>query len=195
MTASRGFTLIEIMLVLVLLSVSSLAVVMSLPENSNKQLEQQAVRFYQLVQLLSEDALLNGSDFGVRVNESQAEYRFLTLSAQGWKEMEESRYFTHVKLEDDLQIAIELGGSVWLDKDRLFDTGSLFNEEMFDDLNEENKVKPPQIMLLSSGEITPFTVTFSAASKVKSSDRKWRVITEQAGLVTLLRPGEDDDER
>ncbi|MGF1762485.1 type II secretion system minor pseudopilin GspH [Aliivibrio kagoshimensis] len=195
MTASRGFTLIEIMLVLVLLSVSSLVVVMSLPENSNKQLEQQASRFYQLVQLLSEDALLNGTDFGVRVNESQAEYRFLTLGEQGWKEIEESRYFTHVKLEDDLQIAVELGGSAWLDKDRLFDTGSLFNDEMFDDLNEENRVKPPQIVVLSSGEITPFTVTFSTKTEGTSSAREWQVNTDQAGLVTLLRPGEDDDER
>ena len=195
MKVSRGFTLIEIMLVLVLLSVSALAVVMSMPESRNKQLEQQASRFYQLVQLLNEDALLNGLDFGIRINESKGEYRFLKLGEDGWMELEESRYFSHVKLEEDLQIMLELGGSAWADKDRLFDAGSLFNDEMFDDLDGDKKVKPPQLMVLSSGEITPFTVTFSASLEGKSADNDWRVQTDQAGLVTLLRPGESGDDK
>lgn len=195
MKVSRGFTLIEIMLVMVLLSVSALAVVMSMPESRNQQLEQQASRFYQLVQLLNEDALLNGLDFGIRINESKGEYRFLTLGEDGWIVLEESRYFSHVKLEDDLQITLELGGSAWLDKDRLFDAGSLFNDEMFDDLDGDEKVKPPQLMVLSSGEITPFTVTFFASLEGKTADNDWRVQTDQAGLVTLIGPGESDNEK
>lgn len=43
-----GFTLIEIMLVLVLLSLSAMAVIMSLPDNQDDQLEEEASRFINL---------------------------------------------------------------------------------------------------------------------------------------------------
>ncbi len=87
-----GFTLIEIMLVLVLLSLSAMAVIMSLPDNQDDQLEEEASRFYQLVQLLNEDALLNGMDYGIYFNQERQEYRFMQLMVDGWQPIEKSRF-------------------------------------------------------------------------------------------------------
>ncbi|MGR6841069.1 type II secretion system minor pseudopilin GspH [Aliivibrio wodanis] len=190
-----GFTLIEIMLVLVLLSVSSMAVIMSLPESSDDQLEEQASRFYQLVQLLNEDALLNGMDYGIYFSQERQEYRFMTLKSDGWQPLEESRFFTEVKMEDDITFEMELGGSAWADDDRLFEPGSLFDEEMFADVEEKKKPKPPQVMVLSSGEMTPFIVRFLPANERGNVDDKmWLIKVDESGVIILIKPGEEIDE-
>jgi general secretion pathway protein H len=190
-----GFTLIEIMLVLVLLSVSSMAVIMSLPESSDDQLEEQASRFYQLVQLLNEDALLNGMDYGIYFNQERQEYRFMTLTADGWQPLEKSRFFTEVKMEEDIAFEMELGGSAWADDDRLFEPGSLFDEEMFADVEEKKKPKPPQVMVLSSGEVTPVIVRFLPANERGNLKNKtWEINVDESGLITLIKPGENVDD-
>ncbi|OCH20647.1 prepilin-type N-terminal cleavage/methylation domain-containing protein [Aliivibrio sp. 1S128] len=190
-----GFTLIEIMLVLVLLSVSSMAVIMSLPESSDDQLEEQASRFYQLVQLLNEDALLNGMDYGIYFNQERQEYRFMTLTVDGWQPLEKSRFFTEVKMEEDIAFEMELGGSAWADDDRLFEPGSLFDEEMFADVEEKKKPKPPQVMVLSSGEVTPVIVRFLPANERGNLKNKtWEINVDESGLIALIKPGESVDD-
>lgn len=190
-----GFTLIEIMLVLVLLSVSSMAVIMSLPESNDDQLEEQASRFYQLVQLLNEDALLNGMDYGIYFSQERQEYRFMTLKSDGWQPLEKSRFFTEVKMEDDITFEMELGGSAWADDDRLSEPGSLFDEEMFADVEEKEKPKPPQVMVLSSGEMTPFIVRFLPANERGNVDDKmWLIKVDESGVIILIKPGEEIDE-
>lgn len=191
-----GFTLIEIMLVLVLLSVSSMAVIMSLPDSQDDQMEEQASRFYQLVQLLNEDALLNGMDYGIYFNQERQEYRFMTLTVDGWQPLEKNRFFTEVKMEDSsVEFEMELGGSAWVDDDRLFEPGSLFDEEMFADLEEDKKPIPPQVMVLSSGEVTPFIVTFFPANERGNLDNKtWEVKADESGVIRLFAPGDERDE-
>ncbi len=189
-----GFTLIEIMLVLVLLSVSSMAVIMSLPENQNDQLEKQASRFFQLVQLLNEDALLNGMDYGIYFSQERQEYRFMTLKAAGWQPIEESRFFSEVKIEQDIKFDMELGGSAWADDDRLFKPGSLFDEDMFVDLEKNKKTKPPQVMVLSSGEITPFVIRFYPTNNSRNVDDKtWIINVDDSGVIVLIKPGDQSD--
>lgn len=191
-----GFTLIEIMLVLVLLSMSAIAVIVSLPESKSDQVEKQALRFHQLVQLLNEEALLNGIDYGVRVDEKQRRYQFLKLEASGWKKVEQGRFFTEVALEEDISIELELGGGAWQDKDRLFKPGSLFDEDMFAEFEDKKKVKPPQIMVLSSGDISPFTLVFDVRNPSRlgrSDEETWKVQAQENGVIRLLQPGDDDE--
>ena len=191
-----GFTLIEIMLVLVLLSVSSMAVIMSLPESRDDHLEEQASRFYQLVQLLNEDALLNGMDYGIYFNQERQEYRFMILTSDGWQPLEKSRFFTEVKIEKDIEFEMELGGSAWADDDRLFEPGSLFDEDMFADVEKDKKPKPPQVMVLSSGEVTPFLFRlFPAKVSGNLDNQTWLIKADESGVITLDKPGEEDDEK
>lgn len=185
-----GFTLIEIMLVLVLLSMSSVAVIVNLPESKDEQLEEQASRFYQLVQLLNEDALLNGMDYGIYFNQERQEYRFMQLMIDGWQPIEQSRFFTEVKLEDSIEFEMTLGGSAWADDDRLFEPGSLFDEEMF--VDEEKKPLPPQVMVLSSGEVTPFTFNlYPEGNNSHRDDHAWLIRVNEAGIIQLFAPGEE----
>lgn len=72
----RGFTLLEIMLVLVVISLGSMVVVMSLPDRSQDEVQQTAERLYQRLQLLSEDAIFSGRTYGLYVDEKSISFFF-----------------------------------------------------------------------------------------------------------------------
>jgi general secretion pathway protein H len=184
---AAGFTLIEMMLVLVLLATSAVAVIISLPESKEDKVKDEAARFHQLVQLLGEDALLNGVDYGIRIERHR--YQFLELTRKDWQPIKESKFFTEVDVGEDINLRVEIGGYSWQDKDRLFKPGSLFDEDMFAEQTDKNKIKPPQIVVMASGEYTPFTLDF----EVDGQNQFWHVQADELGQLFLLRPGEELD--
>ncbi|PSV24778.1 MULTISPECIES: type II secretion system minor pseudopilin GspH [unclassified Photobacterium] len=184
MKRSAGFTLIEMMLVLVLLATSAVAVISTLPDNKRDEVKEQAVRFHHLAQLLGEDAMLNGVDYGIRVEPHQ--YNFLQLTQDGWQPLEGAKFYTDVKLDNAITTQVEIGGA-WKDKDRLFKSDSLFkDEDLFTKSDEEKKKIKPQIVVMASGEYTPFTLRF----EVDGENQFWRVSADEVGNLVLLKPGE-----
>lgn len=184
MKRSAGFTLIEMMLVLVLLATSAVAVISTLPDNKRDEVKEQAVRFHHLAQLLGEDAMLNGVDYGIRVEPHQ--YNFLQLTQDGWQPLEGAKFYTDVKLDNAITAQVEIGGA-WKDKDRLFKSDSLFkDEDLFTKSDEEKKKIKPQIVVMASGEYTPFTLSF----EVDGENQFWRVSADEVGNLVLLKPGE-----
>ncbi|MDP2544833.1 type II secretion system minor pseudopilin GspH [Photobacterium damselae subsp. piscicida] len=110
MKRAAGFTLIEIMLVMVLLALSSVAVIMTMPKNQNNEAKDEAVRFYQLSQLLSEDAMQSGRDYGINV--SNHGYRFVVLTQDGWQEIKEkTKYYNQVETPKAITLVYEKGGN------------------------------------------------------------------------------------
>lgn len=179
-------------MVLVLLSLGAVTVVMSLPDNQQDLAREQAERFYHRLQLLNEDAILNGRDLGIRISEPDRHYAFLQLTAKGWQQYE-SKQFSENTLPDGLTLGFELGSSAWQDNDSLFNQESLFDEQMFAELEEEEIVRPPQVLVLASGEITPFTLMIMPAERAQAGQR-WLVVVRESGAIQLLAPGERDEE-
>ncbi|WED21929.1 GspH/FimT family pseudopilin [Vibrio sp. JC009] len=188
MKRNAGFTLIEIMLAMVVLSLGTVAVVMSLPATQEDLAEEEARRFYHRLLLLNEDAVLNGTDFGLRFEVPENQYRYLKLTGEGWQLFESKRYQTK-ELDEALSFSFSLGNSAWNRNESLFEQSSLFDDQMFAEFKEEKKEKPPQVFVLSSGEITPFNLSIQAQS-VKREEDAWRVIALETGEVKLLAPGE-----
>lgn len=193
MKKSAGFTLIEILLVLVLLSVTAVAVIATIPSSSKDIAKQQAQSFYQRLQLLNEEAILSGLDFGIRVDERKLSYVLMTLTNEGWQETEFEKIPSSTELPKELALKLTLGGGAWGNDDRLFEPGSLFDEDMFADLEEDKKPKPPQLFILSSAEITPFSLSFYPNVGDEIQDG-WRIKVSDRGVIKLLMPGESDEE-
>ncbi|MDF2153992.1 type II secretion system minor pseudopilin GspH [Vibrio sp. CAU 1672] len=189
----HGFTLIEILLVLVLLSLTAVAVVTTLPTNQKDLTKQYAQSFYQRLQLLNEEAVLSGKDFGVRIDEVKSRYVLLSLTEEGWQPLKLKQIPAETKLEDDVALQLKLGGGAWDNDDRLFEPGSLFDEEMFAEEEKREQVKPPQVFVFSSAELTPFTLSFYPEEGDTLNDG-WRVIGKETGEILLLEPGEEMDE-
>ncbi len=191
MRKHNGFTLIEILLVLVLLSLTAVAVITTLPTSQKDLSKQYAQSFFQRLQLLNEEAVLSGKDFGVRVDDAKSTYALLSLTAEGWQPLELKQIPSKTKLEDDITLLLELGGGAWDNDDRLFKPGSLFDEDMFaEEEDDEKKVKPPQVFIFSSAEVTPFTLSFFPQNGDAFNDG-WRVIGKESGQILLLAPGEE----
>ncbi|HHX8303947.1 TPA: prepilin-type N-terminal cleavage/methylation domain-containing protein [Vibrio diabolicus] len=191
MRKHNGFTLIEILLVLVLLSLTAVAVISTLPTSQKDLSKQYAQSFFQRLQLLNEEAVLSGKDFGVRVDDAKSTYTLLSLTAEGWLPLELKQIPSKTKLEDDITLLLELGGGAWDNDDRLFKPGSLFDEDMFaEEEDDEKKVKPPQVFIFSSAEVTPFTLSFFPQNGDAFNDG-WRVIGKESGQILLLAPGEE----
>lgn len=192
MRHQSGFTLLEILLVLVLVSLASVAVISTLPVNAEDGAKQQAQSLYYRVQLLNEEAILSGQDFGLYVDEERALYQLRVLTPDGWVALENQSLPEQAELEDNLTLTMTLGGGVWADKDRLFEPGSLFDEDMFAELEQEKRL-PPQIFIMSSGEVTPVSIAIYPQNQDAEMDA-WRVIAKENGQILLLAPGETDEE-
>lgn len=193
-TAMRGFTLLEILLVLVLVSVSAVAVIATFPVSVKDEAKISAQSFYQRLLLLNEEALLSGQDFGVRIDVESRRLTFLQLTAEkGWQKWQNDKMTNQITLQEALQLEFELGGGAWQNDDRLFNPGSLFDEEMFaEEEKEQKQERPPQLFVLSSGEVTPFVL--SIFGKGQPSDEAWQITAQESGTLRLLAPGESDEE-
>ncbi|MCL9780314.1 type II secretion system minor pseudopilin GspH [Vibrio sp. S4M6] len=193
MQSHRGFTLIEVLLVVLLVAITAVAVISTLPTNKKDFAKKSAQLLYQRLQLLNEEAILNGQDYGIRVNETKSRYTIMTLGEKGWQVKKLENMSAQTQLPSDLSLHFELGGGVWKDNDRLFKPGSLFDDSKFDDSDDkEKKQEPPQIFILSSGEVTPFSLTLYPANS-SISENGWTVLTKANGQILLRQPGETDE--
>lgn len=193
MVKNKGFTLLEVMLVLLLVSLASVAVIGTLPSNSKDEAKQHASALWQRIQLLNEEAMLSGKDFGLRVDESKNQYFLQQMSIDGWQSITVNKIPKETDLPDDVSIELKLGGSAWQDDDRLFKPGSLFDEEMFAEFEEKKTLPPPQIFIVASGEVTPFTIAIYP-KKDKTKQDAWHVVAKENGQILLLAPGELDED-
>ncbi|MCJ2378881.1 type II secretion system minor pseudopilin GspH [Vibrio sp. ZSDZ34] len=185
-TSSAGFTLLEIMLVLVLLSVSAVAVIATFPNHQQDVIKQHSLRLFQRLQLLNEEAVLGGKDFGLYIDETKRTYTLLELKADGWQLIDIDRLPAETSLPVGISLSLTLGGEAWLQDDRLFEPGSLFDEDMFADVEKREKaLKPPQVLILASGEITPATVTFEAQDTTENT-HSWVVLIQENSQIRVL---------
>lgn len=184
---SAGFTLLEIMLVIVLVSVASAGVMMTMPSSGDgDELEKFARRFAAQVRFVQEKAVLTTDEFGIVADENG--YMFVTLEEDNWKRVEEERVIAEQEFEAPFAMILEVGALVPEEEDTLEFKGLSFKE--FDGLTEENfletdedkeKIDPPQIMLMASGESTAFSVAFVS----DNTEDAWWVTGDELGNLTV----------
>lgn len=152
---ASGFTLIEILVVLVVVSMLVALATFTLGGNSKRRdLDNEAEQFFLLMQTLSEQAVLNNTEFGLVMEEDQ--YRFLVYDPQtgNWRPSGE-RMFRSRALPQWLVVTRYIAN----------DTPRLARDS---DSNDDQQV--PDVVLFSSGETTPFELEFSLASSGPASD-------------------------
>ncbi|HAS61816.1 MAG TPA: type II secretion system protein GspH [Vibrio sp.] len=192
MSNKKGFTLLEVLLVVALLAVTVTVVVFSLPNNQRDEANIQARSLWLRLQLLNEEALLSGRDFGLRVDEEKSTYYLQQLDVEGWKPLVLERLPYQTQFATGVAMTFSLGGSVWQDQQRLFNPSSLFDEEMFAQLEQKKILPQPQVFFMSSGEVTPFSIAiYPSGSEIEQS--AWQVVAKENGQIVLLAPGEQDE--
>jgi len=138
----RGFSLLELLVVLLLvgiiLTMATLAVAPAVGRDDGSG---EARRLAALLQLAREQAVLQGYEHGLEV--SRDGYRLLALQEQGWAPLQESAWRPRI-LPEEIRLELTIEGRAL----------SLPPEPTGE----------PQLLLLSSGEMTPFEIEISDAT-------------------------------
>jgi general secretion pathway protein H len=110
---SRGFTLVEILVVVVIMAVIiSLAVLSMGVTGRDAGLDDETRRILGLMSLLHERALLEGRDFGMRLEPTAYEFVVYDPYKDQWQPMNQDREFRHRELQKGMSFQLQLDSQV-----------------------------------------------------------------------------------
>ena len=164
MRPSRGFTLVELLVVLVILgSLVGLAVLSTGIAGTSRELRSEAERLAGLIGVLVEEAVLDNREYGLRLERTRYQVVSFDEGTATWVAKPRSE---HV-LPEWAQLSYELDGEPL----RLAGPGgsSEVSDDNGDDEEDEAEkaeaARQPQLLILSSGELSPFRLQLEERRK------------------------------
>lgn len=169
---SKGFTLVEILVVLVIIAVVISITVLSINVTGrDTQIDDETRRIGALVDLLHERALLEGRDFGLRIEPTAYEFVVYDTRRDRWLTFDQEREFRHRDLPKGMSFQLEMDSVVVVLK------------PIDNNLSADTPPQRPQVAIAASGDETPFRLTVlrdttqAAASVSGDSLGKTTVVT------------------
>lgn len=145
--------------------------------DQGEQLKKEGQRLQVLIDMASDYAVLNQKQMGIRFEPLEQAYYFVFLNEDDrWEKISDEKLYAEHTLDEPFRFELNLDDLPWDMDDQLFDR-DIFDENFsLDDANteigneEEKKLPPPQVLIMSSGEITPFTLTLSYEPDFSTDD-------------------------
>ena len=142
---NRGFTLVEILVVVVIMAVIIALAVLSIGTTGrDSQLDEESRRIQGLIDILHERALLEGRDFGVRIEPDGYEFAVYNADRDRWLTMNDEQEFRHRELPKGVSFQLEL------------DSVQVVLKPVERDALNDRPPPPPQLAIAASGDGTPF---------------------------------------
>ncbi len=164
---SAGFTLLELLVVLVLIGIIISFAVLSVGDGGRQErLKQEAERIVSLFNLAGEEAVLRSMELGVVLQPHG--YAFVTYGGSGWQPLAGDDLFREHALPDGVELALFMDGL----------------QASLEPPNEEEGAVKPQLWFSSSGERTPFELSLSYR---EGAALTYRLQGPLLGAVTLQR--------
>lgn len=180
-----GFSLIEILVVLVIIAFATSLVVYNVELDGDEEaLKEQALKLQTSINFASEYAILNQQQLGLYVADNG--YEFLYFSEQKWQPIEDKAVFEAVSLPDTFTLTLVQEDLPWSQQSLLaqIDWQALLSDGDEDNFLELKKMKIPQVMLLSSGEVSPFQL-FLELSEAHNDSPNYIIQGEFSAPVAL----------
>ena len=105
---ARGFTLIEILVVLVIIGLMAGAMVMIGSDNRAAIARDETEKLQAKLKLAIEEAQLHGVEFGLVVTET--EYQFVTFGEDRWTPVSDDKAYQRYALPEGFELALEIEG-------------------------------------------------------------------------------------
>ncbi|WP_133405263.1 type II secretion system minor pseudopilin GspH [Parashewanella tropica] len=190
--SQRGFTLLEIMIVVVLMGLMAAAVIPSFNTSTPKQqLEKKAKEFMATTELVLNETILSGQFLGIVIDPDG--YHYVIYHENKWQPLTNDRILTERKLDNDMSLSVVVDGLPLKQSDEEHSDDIFDNEDdglgLDEPLQSEKKLPTPQIMLFPSGELSPFELTFSMKDQ-QGDEQDVLVVGDALGRLTLGRPDE-----
>ncbi|NQD35666.1 type II secretion system protein [Permianibacter sp. IMCC34836] len=138
----RGFTLLEILVVVVIIGLMAGAMVMIGSDNRAAVARDEIEQLNAKMKLALEEAQLNGVELGLVVTEH--DYRFVTFGNDRWSPISDDKAYQLHRLPDGFELALEIEGfklaGARLPGARITDEGKVVTDDA--DARDSNKRKP-----------------------------------------------------
>ncbi|MFZ2314124.1 MAG: type II secretion system minor pseudopilin GspH [Gammaproteobacteria bacterium] len=140
--STQGFTLIEILVVLFIISIVTSVALLSISRNQNKQLESFTNELTQIVSLAEEQAMLQPIVLGLSLHGQTFQFATLKNDVTADKKNKWTLFQDTIlgkqAIPEDIQVGVEVGNQL----------------ASSDEADKTN----PQIIISTNGDITPFTI-------------------------------------
>ena len=142
---SKGFTLVEILVVMVIMAVViSLTVLSVSATGRDTQLDEESRRIEGLIGLLHDRALLEGRDFGMRIEPTAYEFVVYDTRRDRWMLLNQENEYRHRELPKGISFQLQL------------DSQTVVIKPIDRTLSSDEPLPNPQVAIAASGEGTPF---------------------------------------
>ena len=139
MIKQRGFTLLEILVVVLIIGIVVSMATLAIHDDPVQRARTEVERFGALVTLASQEAVLQSREIAVEF--ATDGYKFLVFEDGGWADPKDDMFRART-LPRDLELQISIDGEV-----------------VKFEADKDAKGHEPRIYLLSGGEMTPFELT------------------------------------
>ena len=165
----RGFTLIEIMIVVVIVGVMAATLVWSISVTGrDTELEKESDRAFSLIKYAREKAELQTREFGLYCGDH--DYQFLTFDPrkQLWRPVDEDDVLRGRKLPEGLKLRLIVEGREVVLKAPDEKAEKAREKMSKEDLEKELRAFQPHIMIFSNGDLTSFKLTVERDDPARS---------------------------
>jgi general secretion pathway protein H len=168
---ARGFTLLEILVVVVIIAVMTTIGVLSMGTlGADREIDAELERYADVVEAALEQAQLEGRDYGIRFEPGAYEVYVYAAERQRWETITEDRLYEQHRLPDGLLYRLEVEGKVL-------------------QIGGEPPTAPkiPQVVLFASGDVSPYRLKLQR----DGVDRVVTVEGQPDGTLEIRRPEEN----
>jgi general secretion pathway protein H len=159
----QGFTLLEILVVITIIGILAGMATLSIGGTDRRELQNEARRLQQLLSMATDEAAFNHQNLGFELDDQQ--YRFFRFDDDNdeWLALTDKPWQEHT-LPPFAQLNLELEA----------EAGDLLSAETENNqASSFNKKEQPALLILASGEITPFSLEFR--------------LQNQTGILALIK--------
>ncbi|WP_185826908.1 type II secretion system minor pseudopilin GspH [Shewanella canadensis] len=190
MKLQKGFTLMEVLLVVLLMGLAASAVTMSMSgADKQRELERSALQFMTATEMVLDETVLSGHFIGIVIDDES--YKYVFYDEGKWKPLTQDRILSERQMEYGVKLELILDGLPLVQDDEEEDTW--FEEPLIEKSEEDKKKFPePQVLLFPSGEMSTFELIFSSKDE-SGRDIEALVVGDSLGRLTLGRDDGFDD--
>jgi general secretion pathway protein H len=180
---ASGFSLIEILIALVVGALIIALATLSFGDKRKEELEKQSLRLYALLRQAQDETVLRGIDIGLRIEDNKYWFYTYDLENEKWLPITDDAFFTEKVIPDMLELKVVVDGSTLFSEEE--DEVDIFEQDVNIFEEEEEQIEPPQIYILSSGEMNEFKV---AIGWTDDDPRYYLIAGTMLGDITIDGP-------